>query len=482
MPPYLSDIIEFGGWFAASGIVLGIVWWFFGGIEKSEKSRKKIQSWLNHDTVGEAYRGLLRGALDRLDRALCTDEELALPATHRARAWSHNLLSLTLAVAFSYPILSLAVRWTFSNSAEVGGAEVLAPERRTWLRYVTMGLIFGAVGLLLTSDRSSRLRGLGLAIIAGSIILGLMFLSFWLGTAAVGVVFPVGNTVAVTMSILMAFARSGSFPSSAAGAFVGVLACLYANAPVFTVARAAAITSAALLVPLLGRLSGRPTFVLSIWYVLSLAIVAYQIRLLAGTLPGERGILAFLSLLPLINGLCDFASIGLTRWSLRRGVEGLLPWSALIDLIGAALIFVFLGSFCIWFIDTFRPQDGVPLIDLNILFQELSDPVTRGQYWWLLFTLFSTLIPTVIHFSIAAVAFFTVYPEWMRVRIAAWLKDAPEDQIAARGGRLALSCAVTAAIMIPTIFIVETFRQWPSILGWTIWIFESFARAIGAIP
>ncbi|WP_152912589.1 hypothetical protein [Candidatus Rhodobacter oscarellae] len=193
----------------------------------------------------------------------------------------------------------------------------------------------------------------------------------------------------------------------------------------------------------------------------------------------ERGQLLFLSFLPLVNGLADFASIGLTRWSLRKGVQGMLPWSWVIDLAGAVVIFFGLGAVIILFIHMAQPG-GVPLLSLEVLFAEIKGPATRGQYWWLLFMLFSTLIPTVLHGVVAATAFFTIYPKPWRLRITAWLRDAPEDAIAARGGRVTLALAFTLAFFVPVFLIVEAVRWWPGILNGTIWVFEGFACLIGA--
>lgn len=195
----------------------------------------------------------------------------------------------------------------------------------------------------------------------------------------------------------------------------------------------------------------------------------------------RAGQILFLSILALLNGLTDFASIGLTRWSLRLGLERKLQWFWFVDLAGAISIFAFLGCGIIAIIHWNRPQDGQTLIDLSIIFNEFRDPEARGQYWWLMFILFSTLIPTVLHGMIAAFAAFTVIPSGIRTRIAKWLKAAPEDAIAARGGRLALSFAATLAVMVPLIAIFELIRWWPAILNTTIWVFESWAKLIGAI-
>jgi len=42
-----------------------------------------------------------------------------------------------------------------------------------------------------------------------------------------------------------------------------------------------------------------------------------------------------------------------------------------------------------------RPQNGVAMLNLADLFKGLRD--NPSEYWWLLFMVFSTIIPTILH-------------------------------------------------------------------------------------
>ncbi|MEM9320563.1 MAG: hypothetical protein AAGA70_16385 [Pseudomonadota bacterium] len=466
MDTVIELLAALGRWGIASGVLLGFLWWLTTGLEKSDISRRKIQDALNYDQVGAAYRGLLTRALDWLDGRLCVPAELELRPTDARRAWSMRLLSYALVFALAYPTLSLFVRWTFANDGIVGGLPVLAPDDRAVLRFATFGGIVIAFCAFFLGRLSAVLRQRHvLRFVAGGALIAVMAIGVWPNLAAVVVVVAVAVAAGFAGGVVVVVAVAGAVAVAGVGAVAFLIVAVSVSAAADRIA---------------GR-PGLPTLLLALLVFIGFGIVWGATELTPDFSATQRGQVLFLSLLPLANGLADFASIGLTRWSLRRGVQGLLPWSSVIDLLGAILIFLALGFGLISFIHFVRPQDGVALLDLGVLFNDLADPQTRGAYWWLLFTLFSTLIPTVLHLVIALIALFTVYPEAARQRIAGWLKLGPEDSVAARGGRFALCIAVTAAIMIPIIAIVELFRWWPFILNSTIGIFETYARAIGAI-
>jgi hypothetical protein len=76
---------------------------------------------------------------------------------------------------------------------------------------------------------------------------------------------------------------------------------------------------------------------------------------------------------------------------------------ALLDLVGAAVIFSLLGCGLITYLHYVRPMDGRQLLDLAGLFKELNTDPT--QYWWLGFLLL-THVPTILTHTIS---FFETY-------------------------------------------------------------------------
>ena len=56
----------------------------------------------------------------------------------------------------------------------------------------------------------------------------------------------------------------------------------------------------------------------------------------------------FIGFLPLLNAWADFASVGLTRWRLRCGVQGHLVFNAVVDAVAAIAILFLLAFAIIW--------------------------------------------------------------------------------------------------------------------------------------
>ena len=76
-----------------------------------------------------------------------------------------------------------------------------------------------------------------------------------------------------------------------------------------------------------------------------------------------------MGLLPLVNAVFDFASVGLTRYLLRLGLEQKrAAWRAVLDGLGGIAIFFALGCTLIAFVTFVVPADGVPLVDLTAAF------------------------------------------------------------------------------------------------------------------
>ena len=143
-------------------------------------------------------------------------------------------------------------------------------------------------------------------------------------------------------------------------------------------------------------------------------------------------LIVFLALLPLLNAVFDFFSIGLTRFLLRRGAvsagSGALGW-ALGDLASALVFFALLGLALVTMIQWLNGLGAAPLLDLGALFADIrADP---GAYWWLYVTLFSTLLPTLLHFVLASFsALLAIMPESVALFIRKQLPRVEEDAVA----------------------------------------------------
>jgi hypothetical protein len=87
----------------------------------------------------------------------------------------------------------------------------------------------------------------------------------------------------------------------------------------------------------------------------------------------------------------------------------------------------------------------VPLYNAAGLLADLR--VLLGDYWWVGFMLFSSLLPTLAHLAIGAFALFTLASGWLGRPIAAGLMkgDSPEG----RAASLALTLTAALAVWLP---------------------------------
>ena len=468
-----------GGALLAAAFV--VAWWFFHDLHKQQGKGWWI-ALLRHDGLARRYRALMAAALDRLDARLSPGWDAApdAPKTEAARAWSHGLLNLCLLLAVAYPILSLLVQWALSGEAgRIGPLIVLSAEPERLMRAAAIG----AVALMVVGGRR-----LGQASTPWRYLV-----AKWMIVFAVAVAVALAGPFAFALAFVgaVAGAGAGSFASAGAGAVAvagaGAGAGLDAGAVVLGVAGAFVFTgvfagavAGVFAQHWLGLRTDRPAaalggFMLLLWLALCVASVAAPTMI-------ERGRTSFLFLgfLPLLNAAADFASVGLTRWLLRRGVRGNLAWHAGLDALSALAVLLALGFALIATVHLARPAGGAPLIDLAALFADLRDPVAAHDYYWLYFCFFSTLLPTALHLGIGCFGLFTLISKPLGRPIAAGL--ASPIEATQRAASLAFTICFALAVWLPAMLIWQAL-VWlgrPA-LDALLWAFEGFARLIGAL-
>ena len=130
-----------------------------------------------------------------------------------------------------------------------------------------------------------------------------------------------------------------------------------------------------------------------------------------------RPLVLFLGLLSLLNAPFDWASLGLTRALLRRGLElgRLWPYAlALLDACLAAVIIAALALTMVIGVQTFDALavhgGGSPVLPLNPLFTGIAADPTAPEYWWLDALLLSTMIPSVVNLVIGGTSLVHGFP------------------------------------------------------------------------
>jgi hypothetical protein len=381
------------------------------------------------------YESNLTRFLDSVDRFFGDDNGRAntlFPGAFyykgNAPFWTAPAYDRCLIFALIYPLFVLLLVWTLSGEAGEGelaiglGNDVPTLRRAFAMIGVTMSAIGAAVLVRINDDRAPWLPlavSIGGALIAFvtagfgafAIAIATSMTAFGLSAAAstrllfndryqIGVgTFAISFAVAVVFAFAVAVAFSESIEGIGAivAIFVLILAFVFAGAMQMLSGDAAR--------------SGRfGVFLFSLTFVL--IVLCYCAALVLGRAPGwgsSGALLLFFGVLTLVNAPFDWATIGITRALLRRGLEMKGWWPLILgafDFILAAIIIVLLAVVMLLAIQSFEYVSGAPILNVERILDHLADAGQRTapEYWWIYATLFSTLIPSIINVSIGALS------------------------------------------------------------------------------
>jgi len=422
---------------------------------------------LRHDGAAERYRSVMRRGLDWLDSRLSAHEAPQGPAQ---KAWSFGLLNATMALALAYPILAITIQWLCGSAIDFGGQEVMAASPPQARIFTAVWLGSSVLVYLFAGASKSRWRWTLVILATGILLLGLIFAD---GFAVPG---NIAGTVAVASVGAGTVAVAFTGPVAGAGAFAGAVAFV---APVLVAATSAGTVAGA------EERSSRPMARRLLFCGVLVALLIVAIKMPDDFGAGQRNQAVFFMLtmgvLPLVNAVFDFASVGLTRYLLRLGLEQKrAAWPAVLDGLDGIAIFFALGCTLIAFVTFVVPADGVPLVDLTQLFADMRR--APGDYIWLMVTLFSTLIPTLLHLSVAVLTLGLQYPAGVRNFVAGLLERGEQSGQAALLSGICICAMITIALWCPIwIFTFVITHDHGAIVNAVLWGFEAFAWAIGGI-
>ena len=275
----------------------------------------------------------------------------------------------------------------------------------------------------------------------------------------------------------------------AAGAGAGAGAVALAAAGAFAVASEGAVAVA---VATLTR-RGRPALALVLLYAGLAGLLA--LALLAGSRLGwpdeARGVWLFLGVLPLVNAVFDFVSYGLTFALVRCGLRWKGAWPVLFglaDLAVAAILFTGLGAALVTVAAGANALAGTEVFPLHPLFDGLRGvpgaETGPQDYWWLYAMVFSTLLPTLAHLTLAAASLTAVVaPLRPTLRRMVESRDSSQrDEMAAAFALGTLWFAAVALAMAAVAAIPLTLLAFAPMAGQTyLQLFEQIAVWLGQI-
>ena len=481
---------------------LGATWVFEVSLRRT-KNREYIVEFISKEIYADAYKSALETALDSFDEVVVGAERERWHKAIRAGkanigdferakhafrwAWPVRLFSFAILLASFYPIAMIFYQWVWLRSHVLFGYDPLLLTTGGFLGKLPIVGVY--VASLLSAIQSARvqsptyvasvsgtriglpqkgwpwallsvlfaLAGLGLLALAPvEMVDGGLFLNAHYGTMATGVM--------IAFVLISYFRLYDVVVGPALAAGTGGFVIAYWSDDIKQLARwiaedseasftiwfawlsssINATTSILVAIPLvlvlrrlLDRSSALPHVVFIAFPLLAVALLAYG----AGYLETWRSYYLYIGLIPIVNAVFDFASIGLTRWALRRGLQKIgaktIAYS-LLDLVVALLIFLSLGCFTIVVLDavnqmaaSIAPPGSDQVVNLNPeigpnIFQQISE--YPAHHTWLYLAFLTTLLPTLCHASIAVFAIGpTVLSVSARKRWSVWYMNASEN-------------------------------------------------------
>jgi hypothetical protein len=395
-----------------------------------------------------------------------------------APLWTAPAFDRCLLLALIYPIVTIFTIWAISGA--VGPAEyalLLKPHLSGWRR----AFIFAASGLIaFVMQRSARTQGWkSLLWLAFAVATAVAAVSIGADAISVTILMAGPLIVAIVATVLSRYyAGSGAVANALANAFavavsipVGIALILasvatfkYPGGLIVIVTAAGAVAGTGVVAAVVG-VASPIAFVLG--FVLGLTVVGYAVGFAfafavpvvftfavtllsdAAIKTGRQGIflavllaamiaacfvaanslsasgywfvsgpvLLFLGLLTLVNAPFDWASLGLTRALLRRGLElgGWWPYLlALLDALLAGVIIALLALTMVVGVQAFDASaahgGGKAVLPLMPLFDGLAAHPEAPEYWWIYALLLSTMIPSLVNLVIGGTALTRTAP------------------------------------------------------------------------
>jgi excisionase family DNA binding protein len=374
-----------------------------GDIEEPGDERERIRAALEAGgDLRRFYVWLLTHGLNWLDRFLADKGKAAFslpsPFGNRERwpfwtGWSFDRCAL---LAVIYPLASLFVVWVWTGESGVIGDRLGLENGMVWWSRIIIAAVTSLIIFAACRARFSKgfrvffwlAVACDVAFVVAGAVTGIVAVAL---VIAFAVVVAVAVTTAVTVAVTVA----------ATGDFAGAVA----------VTAAVAVT-VVVVVKWSEQRDRLGQFWLLFWPV---ALGAWCLGFIglawAGASLFGLSLVLMFGLVPLVNLPFDWFSLGLTRALLRRGCEpnALSPlWLGLLDFVFGMILLIVLA---LALIAALQQADAIlihfgrkPAANVTVLLHHIADDPRDAGNFWAYFTLFSTLIPSVLNATIGAVS------------------------------------------------------------------------------
>lgn len=390
-------------------------------------------------------------------------------------------------MAFIYPFASLFVVWMATGQNTCGITELFPENSSLWSRALALAIMCPAAFFAYRLNKNPNWRNGVFYLVA--------FAGAGAGAVAGVVIFAFAFAVANAVAITGAGAVAAAFPFAFAVAFAST------GASAVAVAAAAAGAGAVLFFE--EFMSRRGLKGLFYWLYIpfmlgGLAFVCSRPAWFPPPIEAFEFSLIFLVLLPLINSIFDWLSLASTRW-LLNGMAARHYASAFLvagnAIAGLGLGMLLLAGLAVTItaalqtINLLSEGNGGPeLFDPAGTLHRLRRTPADVSVWWVYFTLFSTMLPTVFHATVASASFVTwrLPDSWKKhwLGLIAPGKDTKDDHPLLVG----MSWRLTAIDVLTVILVALATAALAWLLFWLmphegrglLWLCEKVAEWLGA--
>jgi hypothetical protein len=409
--------------------------------------------------AAETYAHRLTAALDAVDRffgdagmASRTLFPRAFGLRTPAPLWTAPAFDRCLLLALIYPVATIYLAWVVSG--HVGPAEhalLMQPDKPGWDRTWRMVILVVAAFSAVRADRSAGWRALVWMAVVAVVGIGGRVAGSVSGITGVfvGIILANGGALGITFFVTLTVMTAAIFSGTFGPTFANFLVIVFV---------VAASTGVLLAVTNLNERSTRGhwqgPFQVGLLTVLTIGcLVAAATLTHSGLWAQYAPLLLFLGLLTLLNAPFDWASLGLTRALLRRGLElgGWFPYLlAFADAMAAAGIIALLTLVAVLGVqmfDTlaaFSGGEGASILPLGKLFDGIRTNPAAPEFWWVYAMLLSTMIPSLINLTIAGGSLLRGIP-WITTLL---LWNMPEHEPPPTFDRLWITLLLTLQLFI----------------------------------
>lgn len=431
--------------------------------------------------------------------------------------------------AFVYPIASMMIFWAVSSENTSGIPGMLPENIVWWVRSLALGVIVGSGAFTYRATQTSTWRGL--AYLAGAVIFVLVFAYVGGLTGAVAVVganaAPDAFADAFVVAFPSAFALAIAFVGAGLGAGYGAGAFSSVLIAVVAIALVDANFGAGVVIAFLVVVAFCIAFVFAFNYLqefmkhrnkqglfygcyilfifIFLYIFVYYEQFLQKYIEVWRiatTFLIFFVILPIINSIFDWFSMGFTRGLLRYIADGkygiwYIALNTLFNALIGVVLLIALAVTCTVALQTLnllsQANGGREFYDLARMFGRLRNDPGNPAAWWIYATLLSTMLPTLAHvvFAASTAVTWNLPASWRR-----YMQDLVnpnnyplKDKFLKKDFPLRLSVASlltlldAVALMLAAVFCLALYGLvWalPGLGQGLLWLCENVARGLGA--